>query len=197
MSEETRVLHFVGPFSMISDNPRFLLDDEVAEEPGIYLWTVKGSNGYIIDYVGETGKTIRERFVQHLQDQFVGRYNIFDPDRMRQGDRHYVWRGYLWRKAAHEQGVKDFFRNTERHLSEILRMFREYRVFVAPLFTDARMRKRIETGILNEMSELEFYSRSLQARPQNRVSLKTTETPETYKIIVKEKIVGLGHTITV
>lgn len=195
MPEKT--LNFMGPFSMISEKPRFLFDDDIAQKPGIYMWTIKGRNGYLVDYVGETGKNIQSRFLVHFQAQFTGKYNIFEPDKLKKGERSYLWRGYHWRKNEIDEKVKDFFRNTEEHLSQIITLFREYKIFVASIRTTQRIRKRIETGIINELLKNEIYSKGLQNPPQLRTSLKPNEKPIKYRIISKEKIIGFSEIIIV
>ena len=186
-------LHFYGPFTLVADGPDNLFKQENAELSGIYLWTFKGQDGYVIDYVGEAS-SIKERFIDHLRDQLNGRYSIYDPDKIRVGERVIQWKGYHWRKEERFR-ILDFIRNGEEHMRQLHHILKECRIFFAPIEATAEMRKRIESGILNQLLEMDFYTRSLQNPPQLRRGLKKEEIHMQIKVSTDETIIGLGELV--
>ncbi len=187
-------LHFHGPFTLIAEGPDNLFKQKSAKQGGVYLWTFKGEDGYVIDYVGEASH-VQGRFVEHLQEQLNGRYSIYDPEKLKEGIRELQWQGYLWRKDEYLR-VLDFIRDGENHMQLLQRMLAECRVFYAPIEATSRIRKRIESGILNNIMKMEFYTRSLQNPPQNRLILQYIETPMEIRVSADEVITGLGNLIT-
>lgn len=44
--------------------------------PGIYIWTVQVNGRHVAYYVGETGRSIRDRTIEHYKCYVHGEYRI-------------------------------------------------------------------------------------------------------------------------
>ncbi len=92
-------LHWHGPFVMVPQ-PGFesVFDTHIATGKGIYLWTIELGDGYLVNYVGETGKggqSFAGRLAEDVrwdlggQAKGNGRANgiVCDPDLFQEGQR--------------------------------------------------------------------------------------------------------------
>jgi hypothetical protein len=144
--EERIVLAFAGPFGWLRDRDvPCIFDAEVAQQPGIYLWTVRAPDGDLVYYVGETGRSFAVRMNEHLRDQLAGAYRIFEPSGFAQGRKEIVWRGLVGRDR--ERSLSDF----ASRLSELAPVLTSFlplvRFFVAPIEYETTMRRRIESEL--------------------------------------------------
>ncbi|ACR78788.1 hypothetical protein Kole_0059 [Kosmotoga olearia TBF 19.5.1] len=118
------ILRLLGPYKLFGNDGNSLFNTDISRKNGIYFWTVKYKNGYLIDYIGETGKTFCQRMKEHLIETLGGNYRICDPDKLLQGKEKIVWNG-LWRKGTRDK-IGEFIRkkigkkNRDRHLFRCL-----------------------------------------------------------------------------
>ncbi len=45
---------------------KYLLGVPLADQRGIYLWTIQYQKEYYVDYIGETGKSFYDRNKEHI-----------------------------------------------------------------------------------------------------------------------------------
>jgi hypothetical protein len=60
---------------------------------GLYIWAVPTAVGELVQYVGQTGRSFRARFAEHLRDQIAGLYRISDAAELREGRKVVLWPG--------------------------------------------------------------------------------------------------------
>lgn len=143
--EDVVNLKLSGPYKLFGNRAQLFFDADVSQKNGIYLWTIKYGNGYLIDYIGETGKTFSKRMKEHLIEMLGGNYRICDPDMLLQGKERIVWNG-LWRKGTRDN-IGKFIRDYEDYAPIIKRYIEIHDIFLAPLTVDRRTRQLIEGNV--------------------------------------------------
>jgi len=135
-----------SPLSAVGPPFPSLFDSPIASA-GLYIWTIplKGQEGELVYYVGETGRPFPPRMVEHVESYLSCEYGINDPAILQEGKRFRIWEG-LWRGAK----IQDFLDRYEELSGEIMELLHLYRLYLLPLTCDAKMRKRIEGGIVLE-----------------------------------------------
>ncbi len=81
-------LSWLGPYVIVPQPGFACVLDHPAEtrHPGLYLWTIEYEGGYLINYVGETGRDLWSRLVENVAWSFGGRGGgVSDPVQFRQG----------------------------------------------------------------------------------------------------------------
>ena len=141
-------LRWEGPFSLDANDPRALFKSTVANESGIYVWTVATPAGQLIQYVGETEDTFAARHGTHLRYYNTGRYTIHRAESFRMGRKDPVYVGYRWSKKRRQNCLSEFRARREELRQALAAMLEVIEVFVAPLDADQRARRRIETAIV-------------------------------------------------
>jgi len=148
-------IKFVGPYSWQATGglPSVIKSSEARSTYGIYLWTVKVSDGMLISYVGETGRgeapSFSKRFGKHLSDQRSGKYKIYDTNLLKRGKREWIWPGASDDGAikCSKQRKKQFderYDELSPHLEELIST---YKFYIAPFKGPQRLRLRIEAAI--------------------------------------------------
>ena len=146
------ILDFSGPFILCGDEGDLLFDhQEIAQRTGVYLWAVRFQDGFLVNYVGETGTSFYQRMKDHMIQCLGGNYRICEPTLFSQGKREILWNG-MWRR-----GTRDLMPLFVSRYIELAPKIKEYleliRVFVAPVETTSRMRRRIEGTIAFSLRE--------------------------------------------
>lgn len=145
-------IKFIGPYSWqpTDDLPSIIDSPESKNSYGIYLWTVQMSDGMLISYVGQTGVSFSQRLNQHLSCQNFGEYKIYDVNRLKDGERKYIWAG-----KTGAGGRKDFRTEFEKRRDELSPHLEElistYRFYIAPFKGPERLRLRIEAAIAEHL----------------------------------------------
>ena len=87
MTEKVTV-PFTGPFSWpgAPDAPS-VFDVEVRRECGIYLFTVPQNEGYLVYYVGETGRSFQVRLLEHYKEHASCMYHLSSPAEFAYGEK--------------------------------------------------------------------------------------------------------------
>jgi hypothetical protein len=145
------ILEFFGPFTLCGDKGDLLFDQKISQQTGVYLWTVRFRDGFLVNYVGETGTSFYRRMKDHMIQCLGGNYRICEPMLFSRGERKILWNG-MWRK-----GTRDLMPLFVSKYVELAPRIKEYleliQVFVAPIETTSRMRRRIEGTIAFSLRE--------------------------------------------
>lgn len=136
-------LFFYGPFSINGPNSIFM--DPVGDESGIYLWAIRSQDRFLVEYVGETGYSFRQRTKEHMIQVLGGNYRSLDPDYYDRGVVRVLWNG-LWRKGTQDK-LNEFIDAYPVLASKIAQYVKSIHLFVAPLNAPSYERKLIEGGI--------------------------------------------------
>ena len=151
MPQTEIALRWHGPFVLVPE-PGYecVFDHQVASSRGIYLWTIQHGDGYLINYVGETGQgkhTFARRLAEGARWDFGGKAEgndtttemICDPDLFPQGKRVPI---------AERFTIKEFLADYPLLSSALYRNYCCCRVFLGPTDVDRATRKFIEAGII-------------------------------------------------
>ena len=139
-------LAWEGPFTFFGSAAPVIFEQPIAESPGIYLWTFRYEDGYVVDYVGQTGKSFGERFYQHIAEQTSGRYDITDGSRILRRKDKIIWPGIYWKKGQWKR-TGEYLAKLPEFAVHIHKVYAEYRLFLAPLKAERRTLERIEAAI--------------------------------------------------
>lgn len=184
IENETKEVEWQGPFSWIGyENKNGL--DKIPDVEGIYLWTFKYKDGYLVYCAGIT-KSTRKRFRQHTLEYKSGNYTVFNVNEAEQGRRVEIWHGWSYARTHREE----FNDRKEEILNCVEEQLKSFRVFIAQI-SDKRERARFEASIMNNIycssepwSELADRGMALSKRWKD-------ETPIIIKNVSDFKIYGL------
>ena len=140
-------LRWSGPHGFLPGAPDSVFQGPVAEQSGLYLWTVQRPNGFLVHYVGQTEKSFGLRHLQHLREYWGGAYTIHQAAAFLDGRRNELYRGYGYRGDAWRQ-IEPFVREHETLLSELRAMLSGIKIFLAPLAAPRRIHRRVEGAIV-------------------------------------------------
>lgn len=141
---------FQGPYSWLAGELPSVFDADCADEAGLYLWTIRtDSAGELIYYVGETGRRFRSRMLEHLKEQLAGWYRLYDPVRMRAGEKRLLWRGMYGR--GRPKTPESFVERLPELVGPLQEYLRTMRFHLAPVELEARARKRIEAALAEHL----------------------------------------------
>ena len=146
MNPETIQIELLGPYALYGPHSLFLQSE--SEKFGIYLWTIPFEGKYLVYYVGETGVTFADRFLDHTKSYLHGLYRIYDPTEFVKGKKKLVWEG-MWKKELENPTIRivkfmERYSELSRAVYELLGLFH---IFLIPLNSNRRIRQRIEAKI--------------------------------------------------
>jgi hypothetical protein len=146
MADTDFELELHGPYGLCGTHEKIIFYEPIGEEAGIYFWTVPYyQGGSIVNYIGETGVSFKQRFKEHMIHTAGGNYRINDPDFEIQGVERILWNG-LWRKGTRDKMPEFVSRMVE--LSPAIKKTLEHsEIYVAPFEGEKRIRQRIEGAI--------------------------------------------------
>lgn len=103
-----------GPFALAGTHAPIVFADAIANESGLYVWTVPYvGGGLIVTYVGETQSSFGQRMKEHAIQTLGGNYRVSDPDQLCQGVDAIVWPGSrdvaIWKWTKGEATLKTDF----------------------------------------------------------------------------------------
>jgi len=191
MDSQKYEIRWYGPFKFYGTEDESIFTTKEAKQPGIYLWTVPFKTQYLVYYVGETGRSFAERFVEHTQSCLNGLYRIYNPSQFADGTKALVWDG-MWKKQYSKPSRMLEFMNRYLELAPIIdKYLKQFGIFVAPLNVEDRIRQRIEGAIVSKLLEQpgpigRFQDSDIRYRPR-----RNDEEPISVKMIDFEPILGL------
>jgi hypothetical protein len=163
---------------------------EALDDGGVYLFSVEHHGGYLVYCAGHTGH-FWKRFRQHDRLYRNGTYSIFDQKAFAAGKRLVVWPGFWMKKSRPTDLCDDFVRRADEIRAARERWLDGYRVFVASVGPEKRIRQRVEAGLM-----LAFLSAEPPAcdMPDQGMSLSARwpwESPIHVKNMSTERVLGL------
>ena len=143
---EKVTLHFIGPFSWpgTPDAPS-VFNIQARQERGIYLWTVPQRDGYLIYYVGETGRSFQLRLLEHYKEHAACMYHVYSPAEFARGEKICLWPGHY--DPGDRKSAVECIAQYSKLCAPIRELTQLYRFFLAPLSCEERIRRRIEAAI--------------------------------------------------
>ncbi|MFD2527514.1 hypothetical protein ACFSQD_16945 [Flavihumibacter stibioxidans] len=187
---EVREIEWQGPFSWTGyENLNNL--DPIPDTEGIYLWTFRYKNGYLIYCAGITNST-KKRFRQHTLEYQSGNYTVFNVNEAEQGRRVEIWHGWSYARTHREE----FNDRKEEILSAVEEQLKSFRVFVAQI-PDKRERARFEAAIMNSIYSSTEPWAELADRGMALSKRREDELLIVIKNISDSKIYGLPETLEI
>ena len=195
MPNQTLPIEWYGPYDFIQNENLFT--NPISQRNGVYSWTIPFENNYLVYYVGQTGTSFAARSLQHIQSYLDGFYRVYDSEKFAKGEKVLIWGG-MWKSDRKEPKVmSDFLSNYLQLAPKILEFVKLFRIFVAPVDGDDRIRERIESAVsscLNKQPGIvgNFQDKDIRYKPR-----KITEKPFTVAITAPNTIMGLTEELIV
>lgn len=189
MPEEMTV-SFAGPFSWsgTSDAPS-LFDAEERRGSGVYLWTVALPEGHLIYYVGETGRSFGTRFREHYLEHAAAMYHVYSPAEFACGEKVALWPGHF--DAMHRKSEKECITKHGELCEQIQKMTLMFRFFLAPIYCEDRIRRRIEAAIAQALYAAPGIIGAFQDRGVRYNARTSNEDPIRCRAISSKSLLGL------
>ncbi|WP_051590693.1 hypothetical protein [Flavobacterium daejeonense] len=186
----TKEIEWQGPFSWLGyENQNGI--NKLPDIEGVYLWTFKYKDGYLIYCAGIT-KSTRTRFRQHTLEYKSGNYTVFNVNEAKEGKRVEIWHGWSYARAHREE----FNERKEEILNAVEEQLKSFRIFVVKV-PDKRERARFEAAIMNYI----YGSTEIWAELADRGMALSKRWKEEPPILIKNistvKFYGLLNTLEI
>ena len=141
-------LKIKGPFNLVGDNSLFNIAE--GNLSGLYIFTIKVKDRYLIEYVGITTRDFKTRFLEHIPQLLSGGYQLYDMGKLRDDKEFLVWKG----KYGENTDDITVFLNNYQYFSQIIKQqLQEFKIFLIPLTAEKRILERIESKIYEVLRE--------------------------------------------
>lgn len=188
-------IQFEGPFHWLQDgHVSDLATAPCASSPGLYLWTVPLSGGYLVYYVGETGRSFGSRFSEHAEHWLAGRYEICEPTDFARGVRRPIWPGAYGRDR---KAPTDCAEAARSHSSVLRELTHQVRIFLGPIDCDRRLRCRIEAGLARHLRAQPGIIGGFQSPEVRYTRRRIGEVPVECAFRSESRVLGLPATLEV
>lgn len=183
-------LKWRGPFRWYGKDDDVLFGRQEVKRAGIYLWTIPFEKQYLTYYVGETGRSFAVRFTEHTREYLSGLYRLYDPPSFAKGTKVLLWEG-MWKPGTRDR-MGEFLNQFSKLAPVIHELLRLFRIFIAPLDAESRIRQRIEAAVAHRLYQSpgligEFQDQDIRYSPR-----RSDEKPISIKMSLSEPILGLG-----
>ena len=126
-----------------------------------------------------------------------GFYRIFDPEEFAEGRKILVWGG-MWKSDRKDpKFILEFLKRHSELAPKILRFIEQFRVFLAPIEADRRIRERIESEIAGSLNEPNGVVRSFQDADIRYKPRRLHEQKIKVTMVFPKSIMGLKEELLV
>ena len=196
MSVDPIAVEFVGPFSWPGDGEiPSILEADVGDRSGVYLWTVPCGQQELIYYVGETGRGFSVRMAEHFEKHTSGAYHLYEPREFSCGRKVALWHGMYG--PDKEPSLLAFIRRLRELAPVIADLAEMYRFYVAPLECEKRMRERIEAALARYLYERPGLAGEFQDKGILYRGRKSSEEPAQVLIRCNAHLIDLPKSLWV
>jgi hypothetical protein len=196
LGESSQAVDFTGPFSWTGTRSApAIADAEIARRCGVYLWTVHLDQGELVYYVGETGRSFRDRMSEHFREHMSGGYHLYEPSAFREGRKDLLWPGRFG--PTGERSVRVFLERFPELAEAMAALAEIYRFYLAPLDCDRRLRERIESALANCLYEQPGLVGEFQDRGINYRTRWDSEEPIRVQFYCNDVLLGLPESLWV
>jgi len=136
------ILKLKGPFSLTGQESLFKVKE--IKLSGLYVFTFKIEDKYLIEYVGITTRDFKTRFLEHIRELLSGGYKLYDFQKLKNNESFLTWKG---RYDNDNYDIVDFLDNYPYFSDIINKQFQELKIFLIPLSVEKRILERIEGEI--------------------------------------------------
>ena len=194
--ESNHAIEFVGPFSWLGEvDAPSLFEDAIGKKSGIYLWTIEVENGFLVYYVGQTGRTFSQRMKEHFREHLAGFYHLNDPDEFKKGKKVSIWPGLY--DVDTKISLSALGKKHSELSNNIYHLSQQYRFFFASIKAEIRVIERIESAIASYLYKQggdvgDFQEKGIRYRPR-----WSSEAPMRVSIVTNKKLLGFPLDIEV
>lgn len=185
---ESITLNWLGPYRWPKGGKQPQV--EALEHGGVYLLSVEHNGAYLVYCAGHTGH-FRKRFRQHDRLYRNGTYSIFDYDAFADGRRVKVWPGFWMKKQRPRELCGEFIRRASEIKTATERWLNGYRVFVARVDVEKRIKQRLEAGLMSVFMSAEPPACNMPDQGMSLAPRWPWESPIHVNNITMERILGL------
>ncbi len=176
-----------GPYIFVGNSYANIFDSPVARKKGVYFWTINYSSSFLINYIGITTKSFEERFAQHLEYFYSGKYTIYNPTKFINGEKEAIYKP--------NDNIKLFVQNFRQLAYSIDDNIRTFKLFLFPLDETEDNLKMIESILISKIKEKKGLASSFL--DNERVSKNFKQTNTEISIEIDFKFIGLDSKIIV
>jgi hypothetical protein len=181
--EEIIKLKMKGPFNLIGRENIFNIEDGYSS--GIYFLTVKVGKRSLIEYVGITTRSFKDRFTEHIRELLSGGYQLYDFEKLKEHKQFVVWPG---RFSEDKRDITEFLNNYHQFTRIIEQQLREFKIFLIPANEEKRTLERIEGKIYqilikNNDERIATFIKGVRFSPKH-------ENEEPMKVEIKSNILS-------
>lgn len=175
-------IHLLGPFKLFDEKQNFILNHKLINQPGIYFWTVRIDEDHLINYVGISSKSIKERMLQHIKFYLSGDWDIYETSDLE--------KGILNKKYVPSEDYANYFKNIDENLISVLGNLRTFNFFYAPLPERKYLLEIIESEIIKIIRDSNDGTRAIFSN--NKLSrLKSEDLNIEINFLSESAILGL------
>jgi hypothetical protein len=190
--DDRLLLDWNGPFALQGPDGNLFFDSPVANQCGIYVFTINYQDGYLIYLTGWTTRPFKKRFKEHIREYRKGTYTIFNCESFRNGKRDEIWHGMWTKKETNTLAMKALFESRHQDINPVIEdLLSTFRIFVAPLERERRVLARVEAAIMNLLYSSEEPFSSLPDKGMALAPRWTSERP----FLVENKADILFHAL--
>jgi hypothetical protein len=188
VEKESLTLNWSGPHRWPKEGrqPRA----EALNDGGVYLFSIEHHGGFLVYCAGHT-QQFWKRFRQHDRLYRNGTYSIFDHDEFAAGRRVVVWPGFWMKKSRPRELSEDFVNRGDEIRAATERWLDGYRVFVARVDAEKRIKQRLEAGLMSAFMNADPPACDMPDKGMSLSSRWPWESPIRVKNISTERILGL------
>ena len=186
-------IDFTGPFGLLGNHERILFEEPIKEHSGVYIWTARMKEAFIVEYIGMTTKSFGRRHFQHIISTFGGDYRICDAQMMKKGHEVVIWPGF----CRNKDGLSEF---SERYLElapSILHYLQTIEVFTAIIKDEGRIIERIEGSLAHHVWSQPPPASALLPKDIRFRARRNNEKPIHISIRCDKGILGIPNEIEV
>jgi hypothetical protein len=179
-------LKMIGPIGLVGEKNIFNIPE--TNSSGIYFFTFKIEDRYLIEYVGITTRNFNTRFLEHVRELSSGGYKLYDFEKMKNGEEFVVFNGRYGKDA---DNIVTFLNNYKNYSQIIENHIHELNIFLIPLDKEKRILERIEGKlyqILKEKNDQKImtFIKGVISKPryenENPINVKIGENPLSLEI---------------
>lgn len=160
-------------------------DSNYANETGVYIWAVPVEEGYMVTYVGITGRNFAKRMEEHLQSYLSGEYGTYKLEALKEGKAERIYPG-TFRDAE----IEEFIENHEEIFTKLKQYLYNTEIFLIPLDGDKQFRENLESAIADKIRN-SSKTGDLPLSGSPKQDYEPNEQSETIKLNTDENFIGL------
>jgi hypothetical protein len=181
-------LKWEGPYALVgSESKKSIFEINSVDSCGIYLWTTKYSTKYLVNYVGMTSKSFKQRLIEHIEYYYTGKYTVYDT-------KHFT-NAELVARYIPKGNILDFaskYREVSTLIDDYLKTLN---IFIAPLKMEKIYLKKIESAIILQLKSYNDITKRFLDNKKVSHYITTEEQELIIKIQNPEIIFGLNSTL--